>query len=50
LAITLAREDDAFSIRDIGTLLDVRDAEVAVTGSRVESLEVGMIGMKGPDG
>jgi hypothetical protein len=50
LSIAFSREDNTFTIRYIGTLFNVGDAEITVTGTRVESLEIGVVGVKSPNG
>jgi hypothetical protein len=50
LSIAFTRKNNAFTIRYIGTLLNVGNAEITVSGTRVEALEIRVVGVKSPDG
>ncbi len=50
LSIAFSRKNNAFPIRNIGTLLHVGNAEITASGTRVESLEIRVVGVKSPNG
>jgi hypothetical protein len=49
LSIALSRKYNTFTIGNVGTLLDVCDAEISIARPRVESLEIRVIRVKGPN-